>query len=632
MKYFKLKEMIHNFRVKNANFINCNDAEIIIYIIAGEMINMELNKEYYINGIINENVDHKKDYNTYIINNNEYSCNLLIGHIYMFNCNDLQYLIAKSIINIIEQLYNNINLKYNISHNMEYTDQNNLLFINNKPLKRRIKIDNTNLYGLKINCSNYLWNFKFNNNMNKYNYYNFPIIGYSKNTNYNHIYSLNSIIIDNMDLFNIKNELRFPNYPSVDQYAILEDIYIFEQPYIYSVHANILPEIAKRFLHIDIEYKKNIFHFNDCNRNVYYINYDKIKPIKNLKYVSKDWIEEIKTYLDNYVENNKEEINDEINEEDHKEYYKEKHNNENEEIIDDINDEIIQDEIKTDEIKTDEINADEIIADENKTDEEIIQDEIIQEEIIQEENKTDEEIIQEEIIQEEIIQEENKTGEINADEEKLEQQTEIDMRLIENLTNFYNINKKRVTYNNIKCYFTGIPLYDQFYIIDIYKYKNKKINTPIHIQVSPFVIHFMYPNFIEHFELLTNTKIILFKSQTDININDVINKIYINKYDKKILKSLYLYINFERDDLIKTFNISEDKIPIIDMYEEYKQLKLSNNLNFVNNPKNIHYYLKNFGKLNEMYLINDDACFNINTLIYLIKSKEMKFLANVKII
>ena len=206
------------------------------------------------------------------------------------------------------------------------------------------------------------------------------------------------------------------------------------------------------------------------------------------------------------------------------------------------------------------------------------------------------------------------------------------MRLIENLTNFYNINKKRVTYNNIKCYFTGIPLYDQFYIIDIYKYKNKKINTPIHIQVSPFVIHFMYPNFIEHFELLTNTKIILFKSQTDININDVINKIYINKYDKKILKSLYLYINFERDDLIKTFNISEDKIPIIDMYEEYKQLKLSNNLNFVNNPKNIHYYLKNFGKLNEMYLINDDACFNINTLIYLIKSKEMKFLANVKII
>jgi len=547
MKYYNSNIAVENFKKRNKKFKDSSFMDIMLYIIAGEIVNIETNKEYYINGVLNKNVNIKKDYNSYIINDNEYSYNMNKGYIYLYGSDEIQkFEIYDNFLKILNDLINEFydNLKENKISNfyINNTNGNNILEIKKiSKMKRNINFEEE-----KRNYNfDYEWIIKFHNiNYDDKSIYNsnasrlefIPLN--NNNLGYANIYSLNTIIFDNISLFNFKNEARFINYPNLKDFKILNNIEIIDNVYVYEFHTNILLEISKRFVNIDKQ------KFYDCKMNIYYINYNNLNLINNKTvYTSKNWLEEITYYLEN-------------------------------KIIDEVkSDEVKNDEIKSDEIKSDEIKSDEIKSDEIKSDE-IKNDEVKSNEVI------------------------------NDRKQKLIEKYKFVKKNI-------NIDGNPINYNNLKCYFTGIPLYDQVYVFDIYKYKNIKINYPIHILVSPYVIHF-YEDFIKDFELLTDTKIILFKTLVPLIFYEVIENIGINQYDIKILNSLY-----KSHILLGIYTISN----IITENE------LKNKYNYKIGE---FYDYKNLNYDERILLLNNETEINSEILIDIILKWKMPFIAKIK--
>jgi hypothetical protein len=551
MKYFNVQIAVEEFKKNNHNF-NHNFNDIITYILAGEIVNMETNKEYYINGMINKNLDIKKDYNSYIINNNEYNYYMKKGYIHIYNHSydyrkQFEIIIDNdTLYDVIIQFYHNIDNVYTkTKFNNTKNDILDLVYINK--FKRTINNYRKRTFENSSKFKDYVWTI-YENNINedgdsRRNYY-IPVSDYTY-ISYSHINSLNSIIIDNSDLFNIKNELRFPNFPKLKDYKILDNVEIIPNVYIYNYNTNILLEIVKRFLHIENEL--NLLKFVDCSRNVYYIDFNNIRNIYNtITHKSNNWLKEIKNYLCKIYDNNL------INQ-----------------------------------------NA----QSENK----------------QSENKQSENI--------ENKQSENKQSENKQSENKQSENIEMIKKEIAKKYYFKKkkvINENNLTNNFLKCYFTGVPLYNEVYVFDIYKYKNIDIHEPIHILLSPFIIHF-YPNFIKDFEYLTDTKIILFKTNININIFEVIDIIGNNINDKKILKSLFrsaiLTPMYNQSYTISNIiNENEMKIACEEMGIKY----------------NFKIYKDQLNVQHRIVLLNDFTYLNSEILIDLILGWKMPFLARIK--
>lgn len=129
------------------------------------------------------------------------------------------------------------------------------------------------------------------------------------------------------------------------------------------------------------------------------------------------------------------------------------------------------------------------------------------------------------------------------------------------------------SYSNSVCFITGLPLYDWVYVFDIYMYKivkkgkkiiyddsemrggikdivNKKTkddvlsteyiikDDPHHILISPFAYHYLSSNFVEMFEKLTGTKVMVYKTLVPRSLTDILSVLDISEVKKLILANL----------------------------------------------------------------------------------------------
>lgn len=136
-----------------------------------------------------------------------------------------------------------------------------------------------------------------------------------------------------------------------------------------------------------------------------------------------------------------------------------------------------------------------------------------------------------------------------------------------------------VKFENYTCCITGIPIYEDCYVIDIYQSKNRdgkivKHNTPIQLLISAFYVHYYNtrellkeikaasePNGILGFEKLTNTKCIVYRTFCPVRLQDVVSsfnsKMFSDVYKKAIL-SLDRSVKLIRRDYVTGESIDKD--------------------------------------------------------------------------
>jgi len=266
--------------------------------VAGEMINIQTGREYFINGVLQtQNI---KKYNIYMIGDIEYEIHPTVGHILSFSTSDQRNDIIRYYNSLIRMLYHkNITVPVAIGGTTQYQ-----IITEDVPIEKfavEFHITNTEILHDTLLQSNkhFNWYFSNENTRDSYTkiseYYNIPKHYDTPYVNFtlidNNILSLSTIICDTKYL-DLEDGYRNIDLPDIKHYtAYLKGNIAYDYMYIHPVEG-IHNSIASNFIEPSL-FERSLKHYCLLSNPVHWIKWEdvdyKVKTNCGMK-----WYEQLK--------------------------------------------------------------------------------------------------------------------------------------------------------------------------------------------------------------------------------------------------------------------------------------------------------------------------------------------------
>ena len=222
-------------------FKTTGDLQKDLRTIAGEMVNIELNKKYFENGELLDSCE--KNYNSYAIDGIEYNIKLNVGVIYIYSDSENKDITADALSQVVSLQANKIlqkEKKYENTIHISPSDFYTIIEKTNDKLIRRIRYYSNSPI---LFTQGILFEWFIVDNKNG----PLPILDKKYKQRFDWFYSINSIILDLDDKFKYTHNYRFLDFPAAKDLKDYNKSF-YSKIYKFSPNIKLLMEFDERLM------------------------------------------------------------------------------------------------------------------------------------------------------------------------------------------------------------------------------------------------------------------------------------------------------------------------------------------------------------------------------------------------